>query len=61
MTVRPDYYSIKALSNSKLKNFSEYSPKKALYLMENGGKETKALIEGRMVHKAVLEPETFFD
>ena len=61
MTTRPDYYSIKALSNSKLKNFSEYSPKKALYLMENGGKETKALIEGRMVHKAVLEPETFFD
>ena len=60
-TNRPDYYSIKAISNSALKNFTDYSPLKALYLLENGIKETEALIVGRAIHKAVLEADTFFD
>jgi len=58
---RPDYYSIKMISNSGLKHFAHNSPFKALWLLENGLKETDALIEGRACHKAILEPETFFD
>ena len=55
---RPDYYSIKMLSNSSLKLFSDNSPRTALYLMENGIKETDALIFGRYVHSCALEPDT---
>ncbi len=56
-----DYYSIKMLSNSALKNFSEYSPRKAMYLYENGIKETEALLFGRMIHKQVFEAGEFLD
>lgn len=59
MKSRPDYYSIKMLSNSALKNFSEYSPRKAMYLYENGIKESEALLFGRMIHKQVFEADDF--
>lgn len=61
MENRPDYYSIKMLSNSSLKLFGDYSPRKALHLMNNGLKETDALIMGRLIHHQTLEPDTFFD
>jgi len=57
--IRDDYYSIKMLSNSSLKNFLDYSPLKAWYLFKNGIKETPALINGRAIHCVVLEPEVF--
>jgi len=55
---RPDYYSLKMLSDSSLKLFSDNSPRTALYLMKNGIKETDALIFGRFIHSCCLEPDT---
>ena len=56
---RPDYYSIKLPSNSSLKNFLDYSPKKAFYLYKERIKETQAVIFGRAIHKAVYEKKDF--
>lgn len=56
---RPDYYSIKKLSNSSLKYFLEYPPKKAFFLWNESVEETHALIFGRAAHCYLLEPEVF--
>jgi exodeoxyribonuclease VIII len=59
--MRPNYYDIKKLSNSSLKYFLDYPPKKAFYLWNEPTKETPALIFGRAYHCLILEPETFDD
>ena len=61
MSVRPDYYDIKMLSNSGLKLFLEYSPFKAQYLYKESIKETPALVLGRAIHKIILETDEFYD
>ena len=60
MTER-EYRSAEGVSRSQLWRLHEGSPEKFKYEEEHPEEPTPALIFGQMVHKLVLEPETFND
>lgn len=56
-----EYRSAEGVSRSQLWRLREGSPEKFMYAEEHPEEPTPALIFGQMVHKLVLEPETFGD
>jgi exodeoxyribonuclease VIII len=56
-----EYRSAEGVSRSQLWRLHEGSPEKFKYAEEHPEEPTPALIFGQMVHKLVLEPETFGD
>lgn len=56
-----EYRSAEGVSRSQLWRLHEGSPEKFKYEEEHPEEPTQALIFGQMVHKLVLEPETFDD
>lgn len=60
MTER-EYRAAEGVSRSQLWRLHEGSPEKFMYAEEHPEEPTPALIFGQMVHKLVLEPETFTD
>ena len=56
-----EYRSAEGVSRSQLWRLHEGSPEKFKYAEEHPEDPTPALIFGQMVHKLVLEPETFGD
>ena len=60
MTER-EYRAAEGVSRSQLWRLHDGSPEKFMYAEEHPEEPTPALIFGQMVHKLVLEPETFGD
>ena len=56
-----EYRAAEGVSRSQLWRLHEGSPEKFMYAEEHPEEPTPALIFGQMVHKLVLEPETFGD
>lgn len=56
-----EYRSLEGVSRSQLWRLHEGSPEKFMYAEEHPEEPTHNLIFGQMVHKLVLEPETFGD
>lgn len=56
-----EYRSAEGVSRSQLWRLHEGSPEKFMYQEEHPEDPTPALIFGQMVHKMILEPETFDD
>lgn len=56
-----EYRAAEGVSRSQLWRLHEGSPEKFMYAEEHPEEPTPALIFGQMVHKLVLEPETFED
>lgn len=56
-----EYRAAEGVSRSQLWRLHEGSPEKFMYEEEHPEEPTPALIFGQMVHKLVLEPETFND
>lgn len=56
-----EYRAAEGVSRSQLWRLHEGSPEKFKYAEEHPEEPTPALIFGQMVHKLVLEPETFND
>lgn len=57
----PEYRAAAGVSRSQLWRLHEGSPEKFKYAEEHPEDPTPALVFGQMVHKLVLEPETFAD
>lgn len=55
------YFSIDAVSHSKVKSYLTQSRERAKLMEEQEVKDTKALRQGKMIHKAVLEPQDFMN
>ena len=56
-----EYRASEGVSRSQLWRLHEGSPEKFMYAEEHPEEPTPALIFGQMVHKLILEPETFGD
>lgn len=58
-----EYKRIDAINHSTLKAFASTCPKIFKYHQDNGTlfKETEALIDGRIIHECILEPDHFDD
>ena len=56
-----EYRAAEGVSRSQLWRLHEGSPEKFMYAEEHPEEPTPALVFGQMVHKLILEPETFND
>lgn len=56
-----EYRSMEGVSRSELNTILQKSPMHFLYEQTHPKEDTPALLFGRAVHKAILEPETFSD
>lgn len=56
-----EYRAAEGVSRSELNTILQKTPMHFLYEQMNPKEDTPALLFGRATHKAILEPETFFD